>query len=259
MVALVRHEVLGPTLIIWNCNSARRNALSSEYYDGVIEGLANASRNPKLASVVLAGEGGFFCSGGDLNSLRERRDLPEEKRRDRVEHLHSVIRAIRDCPKPVLAAVEGGAAGAGLSIAMACDMIVAAQSAKFTLAYVKAGLVPDGGASYALMQAMPRATAARMALLGEPLGAERMYELGAVSEIVADGQAVNAACDLGERLAKGPEQSIANIKTLLNRAETATLQEQLDAERNALAQAFGGAEAAEGISAFLEKRKPVFR
>ena len=259
MSALFRHEVTDGILTIWNCNAARRNALSPEYYRGLLQGLERATQESTIVAVILAGEGGFFCSGGDLNSLKERRDMTEAARRDQIENLNNIICSLKSCPKPVIAAVEGGAAGAGLSIAMACDMIVAGQSAKFTLAYVKAGLVPDGGATYSLMQAMPRATVARMAMLGEPLDAPRMYALGAVTEVVADADVLDKAQSLAMAIGQGPEKAISTIKTLINSAETATLEEQLSAERNAMAHALGGAEGAEGIRAFLGKRKPVFR
>ena len=259
MSTLFRHETTGNVLVIWNCNPGQRNALSPEYYQGLMSGLEKAASDPAIAAVVLAGEGGFFCSGGNLNMLRERRDMSLEDRKIQIEKLSAIMRAIRVCPKPVIAAVEGGAAGAGLSLAMACDMIVAAEGAKFTLAYVKAGLVPDGGATYALSQALPRATVTRMAMLGEPLGADRMYALGAVSELVAEGEAVAAACDLGNRLAQGPEVAISEIKTLINQAESATFEDQLTHERDAMAEALGGDEAQIGINAFLNKKSPVFR
>lgn len=259
MTALFRHDIADGVLTIWNCNAARRNALSPEYYAGLIQGLQMASADAQIAAVILAGEGGFFCAGGDLNSLQQRREMTEQARRDQIENLNAIIRAIKSCRKPVIAAVQGGAAGAGLSIAMACDMIVAGEGAKFTLAYVKAGLVPDGGATFALMQAMPRATLARMAMLGTPLDADRMYALGAVTEVVADADVLAQARRLAMDLAQGPEDAIATIKGLLNSAETATLDAQLTAERDAMARALGGTEAAEGISAFLGKRKPVFR
>lgn len=259
MSALFRHEITDGVLTIWNCNAARRNALSPEYYSGLVQGLDRAAQETSIVSVILAGEGGFFCSGGDLNSLKQRRDMTEDARRDQIENLNNIIRALKSCPKPVIAAVEGGAAGAGLSIAMACDMIVAGQSAKFTLAYVKAGLVPDGGATYSLMQAMPRATVARMAMLGMPLDAARMYALGAVTEVVADAEVLTQARSLAISIGQGPKEAIAAIKALMNSAETATLNEQLTAERDAMARALGGPEGAEGISAFLGKRKPVFR
>lgn len=259
MSSMVRHEIEAGCLTIWNCNAARRNALSVEYYEGLIAGLAEADARPEIAAVVLAGEGGFFCAGGDLNTLKERRDLSEEERREQIEKLNTVIRSIRTCRKPVIAAVEGGAAGAGVSIAMACDMVIASNAAKFTLAYVRAGLVPDGGATYALMQALPRATVARMALLGTPIEAPRLYQMGAVTEIVAVGAVYDAAHALAIEIAEGPQEAMASIKGLLNGAETATFEEQLVAERDAMARALGGAEAQIGMAAFLNKTRPVFR
>lgn len=254
-----RHEVLDGVLTIWNCNASQRNALTPEYYEGVNAGLKRAAEERDIHAVILVGEGGFFCSGGNLNALKERRELSVAERRAKVDELHAIIRAIRTCPKPVIAAVEGGAAGAGLSLAMACDLIVAGESAQFTLAYVKAGLTPDGGASHALMQAMPRATAARMALLGAPLDAPRMFALGVVSDVVPDADVLQRARSLALQLGRGPEQAIAQIKKLLNDAETAEFETHLIAERDAVCDALGGDEAAEGIRAFLEKRKPVFR
>lgn len=259
MSTLCRHEIQGKTLIIWNCNPKMRNPLSPEYYQGLLDGFAKAHEDPEIAAVVLAGEGGFFCSGGNLNMLKERRGMTFEDRQDQIENLSTVMRAVRNCSKPVIVAVEGGAAGAGLSLAMAADMIVAAQGALFTLAYVKAGLVPDGGATYSLMQALPRATVARMALLAEPLSAERMYQIGAITELTAPQQALSAALALANAVAQGPETAIADIKVLLNQAETATFEEHLTHERDAMAKALGGAEAQIGIGAFLNKKTPVFR
>lgn len=259
MSTLWRHQIEDGVLTIWNCNAARRNALSPEYYTGLMQGLELASADRDIVAVILAGEGGFFCSGGDLNSLKQRREMSEAARRDQIENLHDIIRGIKACPKPVIAAVEGGAAGAGMSIAMACDLIVAAKRARFTLAYVKAGLVPDGGATYSLMQAIPRATVARLAMLGVPIEATRLFELGAISVLAEDEEVLGEARELAKRIGQGPAEAIATIKDLLNSAETALLESQLDAERNAMARALGGDEAAEGISAFLNKRTPRFR
>ena len=129
----------------------------------------------------------------------------------------------------------------------------------FTLAYVKAGLVPDGGATYALTQALPRATVARMAMLAEPLSAERMQELGAVTELAPKGRTLVQAEALADALGRGPEMAIAGIKALLNQAETAGFEDQLAHERDAMAKALGGDEAQAGIGAFLSKTSPVFR
>lgn len=259
MTALYRHEVIDDHLIIWNCNGAMRNALSPSYYAGVMSGLARASQESAICAVILAGENGFFCSGGDLNTLQKRREMSQAERSTQIENLHDIVRCIRACPKPVIAAVEGGAAGAGLSIALACDMIVAAEDAAFTLAYVKAGLVPDGGATHALMQALPRAAVSRMAMLGHPMSASRFYEFGLVSDLVVAGAAVPRAQELAQEIARGPECAIATIKALMNTAETGSLDEQLNAERDAMAAALGGDEALAGISAFLAKQRPVFR
>ena len=131
--------------------------------------------------------------------------------------------------------------------------------AMFTLAYVKAGLVPDGGATYALTQALPRATVARMAMLAEPLSAERMHQLGAVTELAPKGRTLAQAEVLADAVARGPEMAIADIKMLLNQAETASFEDQMTHERDAMAQALGGDEAQAGIGAFLSKTSPVFR
>ncbi|OIQ32754.1 MAG: enoyl-CoA hydratase [Alphaproteobacteria bacterium MedPE-SWcel] len=260
MGELFRREHRGDYVILWNCNGARRNALSPDYYAGVIAGLQAAAEDPSTAAVILAGEGDFFCAGGDLTLLQARREMSLEERKANIEKLHDVIRAIRGCPKPVIAAVEGGAAGAGLSISMACDLIVAGSSATFTLAYVKAGLVPDGGATWALSRVLPRATLAKMAMLGRPISAERLSALGLVSELVADGTALHAAATLAGDIACGPQQAIASIKQLLTTAEVSlSLEDQLARERDAMAAALGGEEARIGITAFLNKTQPAFR
>ena len=137
----------GAVLVLSNNNPAARNALSPAFYAALTEALAQAEADPTVGAIVLTGEGGHFCAGGDLRQLAKRRELPIEERRAKLEGLHDLIRAVRDCRKPVIAAVEGAAAGAGLSLALACDMLVAARNAVFSVAYVKVGLTPDGGAT----------------------------------------------------------------------------------------------------------------
>ena len=137
-----RVEDKGDRLVVWNGNTAKRGALSPELYTCILQAVDQA-QDRRIRAVIITSEGPFFCAGGDLNVLIARRNLKEAERRQKVDDLHDVIRAIRSCPVPVIAAVEGGAAGAGLSIALACDLIVASEEAKFTAAYVKAGLVPD--------------------------------------------------------------------------------------------------------------------
>ncbi|MBO9413567.1 MULTISPECIES: enoyl-CoA hydratase family protein [unclassified Ruegeria] len=259
MTDTVKTERRGHALIIWNCNAAMRNALTPAYYSGVIAGVQQAAADDGVAAIVLAGEGDFFCAGGDLNALQERRALTYEQRQDKIDKLGDVIRSLRTSPKPVVAAVEGGAAGAGVSIAMACDMIVAAEQAKFTLAYIRAGLVPDGAVTYALSRALPRATLARMAMMAEPLGASRLLDLGVITETTPAGEALARACALADRLYQFPPQALAEIKLLMNAAESSDFESHLTRERDAMAQALGGDEALTGITAFLNKKAPIFR
>ncbi|UWR21945.1 oxepin-CoA hydrolase, alternative type [Sulfitobacter sp. S190] len=252
-----RLEDAGDRLIIWNGNTARRGALSPELYDVIGRAMTLAAER-RIKAVIFTSEGGFFCAGGDLNTLITRRDLPEGERRDRVDDLHSLIRALRACPVPVIAAIEGGAAGAGLSFALACDIIVAAQDAKFTAAYVKAGLVPDAGLTAHLARLVPRALAMEMCLLATPVTASRMFDLGAINLVTPPAGALAAAQQVADRLAAGPRAAQGTIRRLVSQAYEAAEDDQLDAERDAMAHAAGADEAAEGIAAFLEKRAPRF-
>lgn len=256
-MSLARVDDRGDRLVVVNMNPTRRGALSPDLYVAIGQALAGAAA-PRIRSVLLTSEGGFFCAGGDLNVLIERRKLSEVQRRDKVDELHDLVRAIRACPVPVIAAVEGGAAGAGASLALACDLIVASEGAKFTAAYVKAGLVPDAGLTSSLARMLPRPLVMEMCLLARPVTAERMAALGAVNAVVPVDQVEATAHALADALAQGPRDSLTAIRRLVAEAYEATEAEQLDAERNAMARAAGGDEAAEGIAAFLDKRKPRF-
>jgi 2-(1,2-epoxy-1,2-dihydrophenyl)acetyl-CoA isomerase len=252
-----RIEDKGDRIIVWNGNAHKRGALSPELYACITQAVELAAE-PRVRAVILTSEGDFFCAGGDLNVLIARRDLPEDERRGKIDELHDVVRAIRGCPVPVIAAVEGGAAGAGLSFALACDLIVAAKGAKFTAAYVKAGLVPDGGLTASLARALPRQLAMEMCLLALPVTVDRMHDLGVVNALSAPGAAMHGAMAYADRLAQGPRQAQSVIRGLVAQGYDVTEADQLDAERNAMAHAAGADEAAEGIAAFLEKRKPNY-
>ncbi|SFT02691.1 Enoyl-CoA hydratase [Sulfitobacter marinus] len=252
-----RIEDKGDRIIVWNGNAHKRGALSPELYACITQAVALASE-PRVRAVILTSEGDFFCAGGDLNVLIARRDLAEGERRGKIDELHDVVRAIRGCPVPVIAAVEGGAAGAGLSFALACDLIVAAKGAKFTAAYVKAGLVPDGGLTASLARALPRQLSMEMCLLAQPVTVDRMHDLGVVNALAEPGTAMDGAMAYADRLAQGPRQAQSVIRGLVAQGYDVTEAAQLDAERNAMAHAAGADEAAEGIAAFLEKRKPNY-
>ncbi|MDM7459355.1 MAG: enoyl-CoA hydratase family protein [Paracoccus sp. (in: a-proteobacteria)] len=250
---------LGDRLVVENRNAARRNALTPEFYQGLHHALTLAAQNTRIAAVLITGEGDFFCAGGDLNMLMSAQTMDEETRRNRIDALNDLMRAVMRCPRPVIAVVEGGAAGAGLSLALACDLIVSARDARFTAAYVNAGLVPDGGLSAALAASLPPQMAAQMALTGQPVTAERLHVLGLVNELAEPGEAIMAAMALADRLAQGPAAAQAAIKRLLTGWHAAAYDAQMAAERDAMAAALVSPEAAEGITAFLAKRPPDFR
>ncbi len=257
-MADVTLEKVDTALVVTNRNGARRNPLSPELYATVLAATDQAAQDDAIASVVLTGEGSFFCAGGDLKTLVKRREMSEAGRREAIDGLHGVIRAIRACPKPVIAAVEGGAAGAGVSLALACDFVIAARGAQFTVAYVKAGLVPDGGLTARLAAQLPRPLVSRLCMLGDPISADRLYDLGMVTELCEPGGAMDMAAHYASRLAAGPANALRDIKSLLETASFMDPDSQLDRERDAMARALGGDEGAEGIGAFLEKRKPDF-
>ena len=252
-----RLEDAGDRVIIWNGNAARRGALSPELYTAIQDAL-NLAQNRRIRAIILTSEGDFFCAGGDLNVLIARRELSEEDRREKVDDLHDLVRGIRASPVPVIAAVKGGAAGAGASLALACDFIVVEAGAKFTAAYVKAGLVPDAGLTAALARLVPRPLAMEMCVLARPVTAERMHALGAINAVVDADEVVPHAHALVDAIAAGPRTAQGVIRSMVAQAYDETEAAQLDTERDAMARAAGGPEAAEGIAAFLEKRPPNF-
>ena len=252
-----RLEDAGDLLIIWNGNTDKRGALSPELYACIMQACAMASER-RIRSIILTAEGPFFCAGGDLNQLIKSQGMPADQRSARIDGLHDVIRAMRACPVPIIAAVEGGAAGAGLSFALACDVIVAAQGAKFVAAYVKAGLVPDGGLTAHLARALPRQLSMEMCMLAQPVLAERMHALGVVNALTEAGGTMDVARAFADRFAAGPRDAQAAIRKMVANAYDVTEAEQLDVERDAMGHATGAPEAAEGIAAFLEKRPPNY-
>lgn len=248
----------GAVLILTNNNPLARNALSPAFYTALQQALRDAADDPSTGAIVLTGEGGHFCSGGDLRQLAKRRELPIEERRAKMESLHAMIRAVRDCPKPIVAAVEGAAAGGGLSLALACDMLVAAKNAVFLVAQVKVGLTPDGGVTAFLAEFVSRHVLTELCLTGERISGERLHQLGCVNRLTESGQALQAGVELAGQIASGPMQAMARIKDLCRQAPRNTLDQQLELEAQFMVRAQESEESREGISAFLEKRVPDY-
>jgi enoyl-CoA hydratase/carnithine racemase len=247
------------TLVLTLSDPATRNTLSPQAYAAGIEALNNAADDSGLRAVVLRGDGAHFCAGGDLNRIAGARDRPAQDQADSIGQFNQFIDAIRSFPKPVIAAVEGFAAGGGMSLALACDLMVAADDARFVMSYARIGLSPDGGVSWHLTRMLPRALVLEMIWLAEPMEARRLHELGFVNRLVASGDALSSALTLAERLAGMAPNALASVKDLVNRAPSRRLQEQMAAEQMAFVENLFHDNGGEGIAAFLGKRKPAFR
>ncbi len=248
----------GRTMVLTLSNPGQRNALGPEVYAAGVEALNVAESNAEIGSVVLTGADALFCAGGDLRRLQANRQLDPEVQAQSIEGLHGWIEAIRTFPKPVIAAVEGAAAGAGFSLALACDFIVAASDAVFVMAYSNVGLTPDGGASWSLTQALPRQLVNELLMGGERIGAERLHALGVVNRVTPPGQSLNEALALAERLNARAPNVLAGIKDLLNDAAGNTLNAQLRLERDQFVRALHHPNAGIGIAAFLARQTPRY-
>ena len=249
----------GGTLILTLSNPEFKNALGPDIYAAGIEALSAAETSAEIRSVVITGEAGMFCAGGNLQRLQANRREPPEVQAQSIDGLHNWIDAIRTYPKPVIAAVEGAAAGAGFSLALACDFIVAAEDAIFVMSYSKVALSPDGGGSWSLARALPRALASELLMGGERISAQRLHSLGLVNRVAPRGGALGEALRLAAGLNALAPNALTSIKELINDAPTSTLSQQLDSERNHFVRNLHHANGGEGIDAFLHKRTPHYR
>ena len=253
----------GNCIVVTINRPKERNPISAELFAEMKNALQAAHDDPSVGAVILTGASlengqGFFCAGGNLNDLAASADRTPAERRELLETLHDFTRMVRDSDVPVIAAVEGGAAGAGCSIALTCDFVVSAEDAKFSVAYVNVGLTPDGGVTSFLADILPRQLANEMCLLGKQVSAQRFYDLGVVNVVTETGAALKAALKLGEQLAQGPRKTIATIKHLCSAAIANNLDAQLELEAVKMVEAQGLPEAKEGITAFFSKRKPDY-
>jgi len=211
---------------------------------------------PDVGAVLLVGEGPSFCTGADVRMLAAADD--RETVATLAGVLHDLVRALVEAPVPVVAAVHGWAAGAGMSLALAADLAVAGTSTRLRPAYPAIGLTPDGGLTWTLPRAVGTARARHILLTDRVLSAAEALELGLVAVVVADDAVAAEALGLAERLADGPTAALGATKRLLRDSPARDLGAQLDAEAAAIADAATGAEGREGIAAFGERRTPRF-
>jgi 2-(1,2-epoxy-1,2-dihydrophenyl)acetyl-CoA isomerase len=234
------------------------NSLTIDLIDEIGEAFASLRAGGAHAA-VLAGEGRCFCAGADLSLVRAalQGDAPSILA-PLVDHLHAVIRQIRQLPFPVVAAVEGPAVGAGMGLALSADLRVVGMSAKFVPGYLGIGASPDGGVSYFLARSLGAAKAASIVIRNRPLGAEQLLADGLADEIVDDGTTLEAARALAHAVASTPPLALMRTRQLIDQATTQDLDHQLDLERELVSQLWDSHDFTEGVTAFLEKRPPLY-
>ena len=232
----------------------RMNAVTAAMGAALLDALRQADGDPAVRAVLLCGAGRGFCAGQDLAEVTPGMDLGETLQRV----FNPAVRAIRAMPKPVVSAVQGTAAGAGANLALACDVVLAGQSARFLQAFVRIGLMPDAGGTWLLPRLAGDARARGMAMLGEPVTAAQAEAWGMIWRAVADEALGEDAWRVAARLAELPTQAMRLMKQAFAASATQTLDAQLDTERDLQREAGGTPDFREGVAAFLEKRPPRF-
>jgi 2-(1,2-epoxy-1,2-dihydrophenyl)acetyl-CoA isomerase len=235
------------------------NAVDPQLGDDLLRALTETAADDAVRAVLLTGNGRAFCSGADLRTGFEPTAAGHANVQKALhERFHPIIQTLREMPKPVVAAVNGAAAGIGCSFALACDLVVAAENAYFLLAFVNIGLVADGGSSLLIPERVGFARAAEMAMLGERVPAAKALEWGLINRVTSDEDLMPEANALVDRLAAGPTRSYAGTKRQLNAWQFARMQAQLELEASIQQELAGSRDFTEGVTAFVEKRDPRF-
>lgn len=238
----------------------RLNSFTVEMHAALAAAFERAATDPACRAVLLTGAGRGFCAGQDLS---DRAVAPGAEKRDLGESLelryNPLVRRMRALKKPIIVAVNGVAAGAGANIALHGDIVLAGKSAKFIQSFAKIGLLPDSGGTWTLTRLLGEARAKALAILAEPLSAEKAAEWGLIWKAVDDDKLMEEASALAIHLAAQPTGAIAEIKAAIHAAATNSLDTQLDIERDAQSRLGFSDDYAEGVAAFLEKRAPDFR
>lgn len=232
------------------------NAIDAEMARGLGEAVARVARDGTVRALLLRGEGRAFCAGGDVARFLE--GDPAAAIEAIIDPLHAALRALDALKLPTLAAVQGPVAGAGFSLAMACDLCIAAENTVFTMAYARIGASPDGSSTYRLPRLVGERKALELAMLAEPVDAATAQALGLVNRVVPDADLMQQAVSLARRLAAGPTAAYARIKHLVGRSLANDLSAQLDLEREAFLAGTRTADFREGAEAFLAKRPARF-
>ena len=256
----IQFEMLGPICLLTLNRPDRLNALTvqvaREFNGAVSEALESGAR-----VIILTGAGRAFCAGGDLREMQEiagREGRVEAFFDEPLRILNESILLIRQTPVPFIAAVNGVASGGGCNLALACDLVIASESAKFNQAFVKIGLVPDCGGTFMLPRLVGLKRATQLMFTGDLVTAAKAAEMGMINSVAADGELMSQVMAMAEKLAQAPTAAIGQIKKLLEASVVNDYGSQLDNERKAQIESGKTKDFTEGVSAFLEKRPPRF-
>jgi 2-(1,2-epoxy-1,2-dihydrophenyl)acetyl-CoA isomerase len=252
------YDVRNPIATITLNRPERLNALTEELLQELRRAFEQAAGDTSVRVILLTGAGRGFSAGADLTSVAT--DQSNFQFSDYLKrNYHPLIRLMRSLPKPIIGVINGVAAGAGMSLALACDLRIAAESAVFTQAFVKIGLVPDSGSTWMLSRLVGQARALELMFSGGKATAQEALAWGMVNQVVPDGQLAQAAQQLAAEYAAAPTRTIGYIKQAVEFAASATLEQALSKEAELQDLAGATADHAEGVSAFLQKRAPLFR
>lgn len=261
----VLYETGGPVATVTLNRPQAYNALDAAMVEGLRAAMEAAAGDDGVRCVVLRGAGDNFMAGGDIKWFKNRVDEEPDKEKIRAEfeslihQVHPTIVAMRTMRKPIIGGVQGAVAGFGMSLMLACDMVIAADDGMFTLAYCHIATSPDGGSTFALPRTVGLKKAMEIALLGDRFGADEALNLGLINKVVPRGGLDAEVTALARRLASGPTRAYANTKKLLNESIDNDLQSHLDAEARSFADCATTGDFAEGVTSFVEKSRPAFK
>jgi len=235
------------------------NSINEEMGKDLMHASLRCDEDPDIRAVLISGAGKMFSGGGDLKAFSAKGEQLPYHVKEITTYLHAAMSRLTRMDAPVVAAVHGAAAGAGLSIAIACDIVIAAETTRFMVAYTRAGLTPDGSATYFLPRLVGFKRALELTLTNRMFSAKEALEWGLVTRVVPDNELLEQAQAMALHLASGPTRAYGIAKRLLHSGWTETLETQMENESQAIAHSTRTEDAREGITAFLEKRPPKFK
>jgi 2-(1,2-epoxy-1,2-dihydrophenyl)acetyl-CoA isomerase len=249
-------EQQGPILSLTLNRPESLNSFSPSMIEGLTDTLREAGKNPEVKVIVLSGAGRSFSAGGDVKSMGQANSVEVY---EHIGRLNQCIITMKETEKPIIAVVHGFAAGAGFNLALACDLIVAAEDSKFALSFSKVGLISDGGGSYFVPRLVGPHLAKQFFFSAEPIPAKRLYDLGVINYLVPLENLKDEAMKVAVALAAGPVKTYGMIKKIVDHSFTSSLEEILEQERITQTMMITTDDHKEGIAAFKEKRKPNFK